>query len=135
MRTVDGFIHRLLDGLEVEAVEKTGDAMTLHATNGERWQLWFVNPNTGDLIKGEPAIQHGPGLPVDGHINTRLAGQTIDNVKTDGQQVLFNLVGGGSIVLAWVDELGQRIKAEPCLRKVDVVIGVPGVSIFGEAGM
>lgn len=143
MRTVDGFIHRLIDGTKVLAVSKDGQSMTVHAENGERWQIWFVNPNTGELIPGEPSVtgteafrlrDGDMAFPKDGHVHSFLVGQTIEKVQSNGQQLLFMLVGGAKVMVAWVDEHGQQFpQVEPCLRKVDVVVTLPGVCAFPEA--
>ena len=144
MRTVEGHIRRALEGKTVEVITKDGFAMIIHCTNGERWAIMWANLGTGEGKPGEPCVflvddmraDKDIGLCArDGHVNRLLQGLTIEEAKTDGECLYLNLVGGRRVGIVWVDPTSaERVHAEPCLARVDVLARPIGVSALGEAG-
>lgn len=141
MRTVDGFIHRSIDGKQIDAVSKNGESMTLHC-GLEMWVLWFVNPSTGELQEGEPAIVGTAeyqlaadtlAFPEDTHVHSCLKGKIVESAKSEGSILWLRLVGGESYGIAWVDSNGVRLAVEPCLYKVNVLVTPEPVCAYGES--
>lgn len=56
MKPLDGHINRVLEGKTVEFAEKDGRMLILHMTNGERWGIAWVNPETAEGYLGEPCL-------------------------------------------------------------------------------
>ena len=144
MREVDGHINRALEGKTVVGVTKDGTFMTVHCTNGERWGIGWADFTKGVGFPGEPAIVSIGELrdasanvePLDGGVSRLLAGKTIESARTDGEVLYLQCSGGRRYGIAWIDPgTKQRIKAEPCLTKVDATIRIQGVSAESGAGM
>ena len=55
-RVLDGHINRVLEGKTVERAEKDGRMLILHMTTGERFNIAWANPNTGEGTLGEPCL-------------------------------------------------------------------------------
>ena len=55
-RVLDGHINRVLEGKTIEKATKDGHVLTLWMTNGERWNIAWANPNTGEGVSGEPCL-------------------------------------------------------------------------------
>jgi hypothetical protein len=54
-RPLDGHINRVLEGKTIRRAEKSGIALILEMTNGERWHIAWATPE-GQPIKGEPCL-------------------------------------------------------------------------------
>lgn len=143
-RTLDGHIHRALEGKTVSAVTKDGQSMTICCTNGEQWCIAWADFVKGTAFNGEPAIvavndmrlAAGDVETPDGSIHRVLKGRTIESARTDGETLVLQCAEGHCYGIAWIDpKTSQRIRAEPCLAKVNVEIKLEGVSVFGDARM
>lgn len=141
-RTLDGHINRALEGKTVTAVAKDGLAMMVLCSNGERWIIAWADFIKGIGFPGEPSIVaindmklvYGEVDTPDGSVHNALKGRTIESARTDGETLIIKCTDGRSYGIAWVDpKTHERIKAEPCLVRVDVKAKLPGVSIFGDA--
>lgn len=76
------------------------------------------------------------GRPLDGHINRVLEGKTISKATKDGRMLILECTNGERWGIAWADpNTGDASLGEPCLVKVDVQVMLPGVNVFGAAGM
>lgn len=137
-RSLDGEINRALEGKKVTAVSKDGVFMTIHCDNGEKWNVGFADFIAGKGFAGEPALisiddmrDAGNPLPTDGSVNSVLEGQVIEHAITDGITLYLQCATGRRIGIGWVDDRGERVRAEPCLHKVDAVLTLDGVAVFG----
>ena len=125
-RRLDGFINRELEGAVIETVEKDDYRLIFHCANGERWAVSWVTPN-GEAIKGEPMLERWL-FPKDGHIHKALAGQTVESIRSDGRTLIVQCSFWRFRRITWTGG------GEPCLMKVDVVVTLPSVDVFGTAG-
>lgn len=141
-RQLDGEINRALEGKTVTGVAKDGRCMTIFCTNGERWVIAWADFVKGEGFLGEPAIvaidsmklAAGEVSTPDGSVHNALKDRTIESARTDGETLILRCVDGRRYGIAWVNpQTHERIKAEPCLVKVNVHTRVEGVSVFGEA--
>ena len=55
-KPVNGHVSRVLKGKRVERVTRSGTAITFWMDNGERWNLGWANPETGEPQRGEPVL-------------------------------------------------------------------------------
>lgn len=141
-RPLDGEINRALEGKKVVAVSKDGVFMTIHCDNGEKWNVGWADFVAGRGFAGEPALialddmrDNGVALPADGSVDSVLRDQIIEHARTNGDELHLQCASGRRVGVAWVDARGDRIRAEPCLHKVDAVITLEGVVMFGaESG-
>lgn len=140
-RSVDGHIHRALEGKTVKGVSKDGTFMTIHCTNGERWGIGWADFIAGKGFAGEPAIVSagdmrlvaGPVDVVDGSVHRALEGRTIESARTDGELLHLQCSDGRRYGIAWVNpQTKERIRAEPCLTKIDVRLTLSPTSPFDD---
>lgn len=143
-RNLDGEINRALEGKLVVGVAKDGTFMSIFCSNGERWGIGWADFVKGVGFAGEPAIvsvdklklASGPVSAPDGGVHGALKGQVIESARTDGTVLYLKLTTGREYGIAWVDPKTQeRIRAEPCLVRVDVTVRPEGVSVLGAPGM
>jgi|SRR5688572_9614448 len=143
-RALDGEINRALEGKTVSGVAKDGLAMAIFCTNGEQWVIAWADFVKGVGFPGEPAIVAVDNMRLvagevqtpDGSVHNALKDRTIESARTDGETLILQCVDGRRYGIAWVDpKTHERIKAEPCLVKVNVRARVEGVSVFGDARM
>ena len=74
------------------------------------------------------------GRPLDGHISRVLEGKVVQRALKDGQLLILEMTNGERWGIAWANpNTGEASPGEPCLVKVDAVIALPGVSVFGDA--
>lgn len=141
MRDLDGHINRALEGKTVRGVSKDGTFMTIHCTNGERWGIAWADFIAGKGFAGEPAIvsvgdMHqltGTVDVVDGHVNRALEHRTIESARTDGELLQLQCTDGRRYGIAWVNpQTKERIRAEPCLTKIDVRLTLGSVNIWDD---
>lgn len=139
-RALDGLIHRALEGKTVRAVSKDGSRMTIHCANGERWGVGWADFTAGHAYEGEPVIisvgdmRHaGPVDVVDGSVHRALDGRTIESARTDGEVLYIQCTDGRRYGIAWANpQTHERIRAEPCLVRVDVRITLGHVSAWDD---
>lgn len=143
-RSLDGHINRALEGKTVTGVAKDGRCMTIFCTDGERWVIAWADFVKGEGFLGEPAIvaidsmklAAGDVSTPDGSVHNALKNRTIESAHTDGETLILQCADGRRYGIVWVNpQTHERIKAEPCLVKVNVLARVEGVSVFGDARM
>lgn len=136
-RALDGEINRALEGKKVVAVSKDGVFMTIHCDNGERWNVGWADFIAARGFSGEPvllAIDDMKDLhsadTSDGSVDAVLRGQIIESARVNGDELHLNCAGGRRVWIGWAHN-GVRVRAEPCLHKVDAVMTLEGVAVFG----
>lgn len=140
-RELDGHINRALEGKTVRAVSKDGVHLFIHCTSGEKWAIGWADFVAGKGFAGEPVIvsagnmrqASGPIDVVDGSVHRALEHRTIESARTDGEILYLQCTDGRRYGIGWVNlQTRERIKAEPCLCKVDVMLKLGGVNVFDD---
>jgi hypothetical protein len=143
-RKLDGEISRALEGKTVAGVAKDGLSMAIFCSNGEQWVVAWADFIKGVGFQGEPAIvavdnmrlAAGEVSTPDGSVHAALLGRTIESARTDGELLMLQCTDGRRYGIAWVNpDTHERIKAEPCLVKINVALRMEGVSAVGDARM